>query len=839
METPPAVEVGRRRIIKRPRLTRMLDESGARIILLVAPAGYGKTTLAREWLDERRAAWYYGSPASADAAALAVGLATAAAEIVPEAGDRMRQRLRATDRPEEDARLLAEMLAEDLADWPEDAWLAIDDYQFATDALAPEAFVSALAEIAPLSVLNASRRRPSWATARLRLYGQVLEVDRTLLAMDDREALDVLSRRSDAPTLVNQAAGWPAVIGLAALTVQSRIPSDEVPSALFDYFAEELLQGSDRNTQMALCRLAMAPSITAASAAHLLGSTLASAVVEQAVASGILMPQSGDSFELHPLLRTFLQEKLQGFDDGLPAATVQRVGEFLLDQRRWDDALSLAQKSRDPRFLEDLIASAWEPMLDEGRLATLSGLADLAQELRLRSPLLDLVEAEIAFRQASYRKAEMLASEAIRGLQDDHLLVRAYSRAGQSAHFEGREEDALDHHRRAQAVARRKSDKREALWGEFVCAIELEQVDCAEILTELEALGSDNAADAVRIASGRLLLAVRDGSGIDSQLFSAVHRLPRVDDPLVRSSFLHVWSCVLTLAGRYAEALAATDRQLRDAEQYRLAFVLPHTYIRRSLALRGLRRFRDALDCLTNAQLDHDNSDDYVALSARSVRLGTYLAMGDFQGALGADEPPPTTSAPANAVAELIATKALALACNGQTVEARQAAERSRTMSSAAEPRLLAKLAMAVAEASDPSETASGIAVEAFADVIRSGNVDALVTAYRGYPPLLSKIPPNHGLKAQLGAILTNANDLKLALPILPELRSSINPTDSLLSSREREVLELVSQGLRNREIAQRLFISEVTVKVHVRNLMRKLGARSRTHAVAIARRLD
>jgi LuxR family transcriptional regulator, maltose regulon positive regulatory protein len=111
----------------------MLDESGARIILLVAPAGYGKTTLAHEWLQDKRAAWYRGSPASADVAALAVGLAAAAVEIFPGAGDRMRQRLRASDRPEDDVGILAEMLAEDLAGWP-DAWLAVDDYQFAMES---------------------------------------------------------------------------------------------------------------------------------------------------------------------------------------------------------------------------------------------------------------------------------------------------------------------------------------------------------------------------------------------------------------------------------------------------------------------------------------------------------------------------------------------------------------------------------------------------------------------------------------------------------------------------------------------------------------------------------
>src|SRR5258707_12213787 len=63
-------------IIKRPRLTKLLDESGARIILLVAPAGYGKTTLAREWVAGKDGvAWYSGRPAMADVAALACGLA--------------------------------------------------------------------------------------------------------------------------------------------------------------------------------------------------------------------------------------------------------------------------------------------------------------------------------------------------------------------------------------------------------------------------------------------------------------------------------------------------------------------------------------------------------------------------------------------------------------------------------------------------------------------------------------------------------------------------------------------------------------------------------------------
>ena len=51
---------------------------------------------------------------------------------------------------------------------------------------------------------------------------------------------------------------------------------------------------------------------------------------------------------------------------------------------------------------------------------------------------------------------------------------------------------------------------------------------------------------------------------------------------------------------------------------------------------------------------------------------------------------------------------------------------------------------------------------------------------------------------------------------------------------REIEVLQLISEGLVNREIGQRLFLSEETVKSHVRHLLAKLQARSRAHAVAV-----
>ncbi|HEY0761671.1 MAG TPA: LuxR C-terminal-related transcriptional regulator [Pyrinomonadaceae bacterium] len=58
------------------------------------------------------------------------------------------------------------------------------------------------------------------------------------------------------------------------------------------------------------------------------------------------------------------------------------------------------------------------------------------------------------------------------------------------------------------------------------------------------------------------------------------------------------------------------------------------------------------------------------------------------------------------------------------------------------------------------------------------------------------------------------------------------------ITKRELEILELIAQGMSNREIAEKLFVSENTVKTHSSRLFDKLGAKRRTQAVQIAKEL-
>ena len=104
----------------------------------------------------------------------------------------------------------------------------------------------------------------------------------------------------------------------------------------------------------------------------------------------------------------------------------------------------------------------------------------------------------------------------------------------------------------------------------------------------------------------------------------------------------------------------------------------------------------------------------------------------------------------------------------------------------------------------------------------------ALEAGARGY--MLKSMPPR-----ELVEVIRQVHAGKKRVP--PEVASYLaeHLSDESLTVREIDVLKHVAGGNRNRDIAEQLFISEETVKVHVKHIMEKLGASDRTQAVAIA----
>ncbi len=106
----------------------------------------------------------------------------------------------------------------------------------------------------------------------------------------------------------------------------------------------------------------------------------------------------------------------------------------------------------------------------------------------------------------------------------------------------------------------------------------------------------------------------------------------------------------------------------------------------------------------------------------------------------------------------------------------------------------------------------------------------ALEAGARAY--ILKSLPPKELVEA-----IRQVHAGKKRIPAQIAAQLAEHMSDEGLTARETEVLRKVAEGNRNRDIGERLFISEDTVKVHIKHIMEKLGAGDRTQAVAIGLR--
>ncbi len=809
--------------------------------MLVAPAGYGKTTLARQWLADRPHAWYQGDAASSDVAALALGLTKAAGELLPDVGRRLREWLPTSREPEQEVDVIERFLTEDLEAWLDEAWFVVDDYHLLSSTAA-EDLIRRLFGTGTRHLLLTSRQRPAWSSARELLYGHFFELGQSSLAMTADEANDVLATgdAEAAGGLVALADGWPAVIGLAALAPGAINVGAALPERLHDYFAEELFASLPEESRDGLCRLALLPVASRAAAEAMLGRE-AGQVLAVARETGMFAAEPADEETFHPLLRAFLMQKLRELPGPDVTEAVDRAVEFLIQVGAWGDAFSLISDFDRHDLLDGLLAESIVPLTREGRLATLREWLEYAQRSDLASPYLDLAEAELTFRQGHLESGGVLARAAASSLSfDDPLQSLAHYRAGQSRHLVDDSLGALEHFKSAHVSAKTESDAANALWGEFIVTFELENAEAVTLLDTLERLGIKGGDSIARNACGRLLLAFCEGGVVPPlhELSSVVQLAREATDPLIRSALLRAVAGLLVLGAEYNSALEVVDRALHDAERFHIDFVRPHTLVSRAAAKIGLREFRDANAVLREIQAaSRRMNDPYLAANADILRCKLLLSEGSPKAALDAASGVWSRGPTPSRQMEFAVTKAAAVACAGDPRAALNMLEQVVDLSTWLEPQLLFRWARGICSLLLEEENALEEVTRAYVATASAGAYDVFIFANRLHPAILNTLTADETLHEELAAVLLRSNDERraraLGLVLGPQHSEDTYP----LTKRETEVYALLAEGKSNREIGRALFISEVTVKVHVRHILRKLGVRTRTEAAVLAAR--
>jgi ATP/maltotriose-dependent transcriptional regulator MalT len=834
---PKAVPVDRR-IIERPRLIKLLDETDAHTILLLAPAGYGKTTLARQWAKTLNGAiWVTLSQAHRDVAWLAEDIAGVIDGARPGATRVVREHIKARTNPQRAARELGSVLADRL-EAADIRWIILDDYQELSSSSEAEDLIATLDREGGARTLIASRVRPNWASGRRFVYGEIFEITRRELAMTEDEAVTVLGKRPSSAHLSEQAEGWPAVIGLAATVDSAVVPPDSVPEALHRYLAEELFQRASPELRDALLRLALRGR--APDSRRLRNADVEATIAAEAVSLGF--SSSVEELDLHPLIQEFLLEKLVALPDieeRARAAVASNAGEGV-----WEHALALVRRFKLHDLVEPTLSSAFTPLIREGRLATLEGFARVFQsEISPCPPSANVVLAEAAFRDGNLELALDLAEAVASQLSDDHPAAsRAAALIGQIGFLNADFASAEMAFRRAQHSSTDERDEAEAMHGLALASIFGEQAGAEKAVAALRAIRNRSPIDFLRFASSetalRLIGMAPDGLSGSLHLEVAREMLPLADDPRARTMLTYTVASALTQRGDYADAREWLNQFFADAESYSLEFATPYAKWTLAQIAMGQRRFGEAERALQAVEdVAARQRERHHELNARALRARLLLQTSEPDAALRCLLPDPDGPLIPSWRAEYLVTRGFALACAGEPRESELSVRAAEKMSHALEVRGLALVARTINSLTSSRRTEQYVS-KLFAMATELDLWDPVVCGVRSAPRLGDAIADNNRLRPALEELYRRTGDVALARRAGFRTRATSRPVE-ILSPREYEILGLIARGMRNRDISRALFIADSTTKVHVRHILEKLGVRTRAEAAARLRMFD
>ena len=505
--------------------------------------------------------------------------------------------------------------------------------------------------------------------------------------------------------------------------------------------------------------------------------------------------------------------------------------------------------------------------------------------------------AEAASLAGHNQRAVELTNQRLTVLRDPERVANAYEQLSFQARSAGNWE--LARHASAETVRLLPADSPARLrvesWQMMLDLLGFRHLDALRHAERILPATTDRTAEPQRghdtaVPRNRALVVLGTGNVMIGHVDEGVEYLRRHREFALRSGvprFIGVGyvnaSESLIWAGRQEEALAhALDGIRRSSELGFDIYLLPIVG-NKVRALAELSRWDEALDA--SADPDDPAADPFNWIFVDLPRAEILLRRGDFQRAgellarIGAVLDGQGDAQYGTELAHLRARLAgeegrfadghaavrdglaIALSAQDSWLVARLVATGVWLAASAGEPELADDLLAAGASHYETMSTEGAIALprtrQAMAlaaaertrlgtpdpDVWRIAGADRYVSAYTGFRAAEATLACN-GSRSRAAALLDSATAVATELGAAPLLAAIAtlgrSPSSALgLTVRETEIFSLVGRGMTNAEIAAELFISTKTASVHVSNILRKLGVRSRIQAAALAHRQE
>ncbi len=426
----PQVSAGH---LARPRLTGVLDAAATGAIVLVsAPAGYGKTLLLAEWVAHRpeRTAWVTLDADDNDDHHFWVAVLTAMTTCRAVPTDSPLHVLAPPAVPSRDPAFLAAFVDATQA-LPVAVTLVLDDVH---ELVHPDPLhgLAGLVRDRPdrLQIVLATRLDPPVRLDRIRLAGLLLEVRAADLAFAAAEAGGVFAATEIAldtaqlDLLLDRTGGWAAGLRLAALAIADTADREAFlvdlvgnGRAISDYLVGEILSGLPADVLDVLSTVSLCEDLSAPLAVAVAGREDAGDVLAGLERTASLVTSYGEGrrwFRVHPLLRAQLRADLLRRRPDLAAAAHDRAARWLSAADDPRAALRHARLSGDTDLLARILAMHGAELATTGRHeAVRLAVATLAPEQLRHDPQLALVGALAWLEVGQLGEADRLLADAL------------------------------------------------------------------------------------------------------------------------------------------------------------------------------------------------------------------------------------------------------------------------------------------------------------------------------------------------------------------------------------------------------------------------------------------